>query len=74
MIISDIASYPRPCLFLSQRRRSYSPISISDVSTKSSNFDSEISITAALVNLASYVPSRFVNVLQQIIVIEVKKM
>ena len=44
-------------LFLSQQRRSCSSIGISDVNTESSNFDSEIPNTAALVNWAMWLSS-----------------
>ena len=43
-----------PCLFLSERIRSYFSVSISEDRTKSSNFDSEIPITAASLRLAIY--------------------
>ena len=43
-----------PCLFLSERIRSYFSASISVDRTKSSNFDSEIPITAASLRLAMY--------------------
>ena len=39
---------------MSQQRRSYSLVLISDVSTELTNFDPEIPITTALVNFAIY--------------------